>query len=221
MGRKRKADLRHFVDPAPLRIFFLGVAAGGWAIGAKKACPINIVGAWEDDYVSLSLFRKNFGHASMPKGAPPHHDLAVISDEQKAWARESVLKSMPRIICMERKSDDAWLAGYKCYEEEICASEFGLAQSRKRKFLVAFRNDVNLKFSEFPFPDPMHGYHSPTKPMLTKNSKVTIPEALELMGYPDGLEMPDSRTATLKALSNDVCPPVAKAIIEEIWTWVS
>jgi site-specific DNA-cytosine methylase len=205
-------------------MFCLGVGAGAWLIGAKKACPITVVGALEDDSDACRLFGKNFGPVSIPRksfGSVPLCDLGIVADERKEWARRRVMASRPRIVCMERKSKDDWLSGYNCYSEVLCASEFGLAQKRKREFLVAFRGDLSPGFSTFPFPDPVHGFHNPTEPTLTKNSKVSIPEAMELMGYPEGLELPDTRTATLRLLSNDVCVPIAKAIVEEIWTWVS
>jgi site-specific DNA-cytosine methylase len=221
MGRTKKVDLRQFVDSAPIRMFCMGVGAGGWAIGAKQACPVTVVGAWEDDAVARRLFTKNSGPALPPGGKQPHYDLVTIADERKEWARDYVLEARPRMVCMERKLKKDWLSGYNCYRESLCTSEFGLSQKRKREFLVAFRDDINPKFSYFPFPDPVHGYYKATEPTLTKGSKVSIPEAIGLMGYPEGLETPDSKTATLQLLSGDVSVPVARAIIEEIWTWVS
>lgn len=40
--------------------------------------------------------------------------------------------------------------GYKSYKQVICASDFGVAQARKRLYIVAFRNDIDVKNFRFP-----------------------------------------------------------------------
>lgn len=40
--------------------------------------------------------------------------------------------------------------GYTTYKEVLCATSFSVPQSRKRVYIVAFRNDLNVK--QFPFP---------------------------------------------------------------------
>lgn len=40
--------------------------------------------------------------------------------------------------------------GYKTYKDVLCATEFSVPQARKRIYIVAFRNDLNVQTFQFP-----------------------------------------------------------------------
>jgi len=68
-------------------------------------------------------------------------------------------------------------AGYNVKANVLNAADFGVAQERKRIFIVGVRNDFNF---EYEFPKPTHGEG-------LVNSKVTIREALKYMRHwPEG-----------------------------------
>jgi len=51
------------------------------------------------------------------------------------------------------------LAGYKVEYQELNAADFGVAQDRKRLFLVGIRSDLNIRYK---FPTPEYGYKTNT-----------------------------------------------------------
>lgn len=68
-------------------------------------------------------------------------------------------------------------AGYKVSAEILNAAEFGVAQERRRIFIVGIRNDFNI---EYKFPQPTHGIDNTLE-------KVTIRQALQGMAeWPEG-----------------------------------
>ncbi len=68
-------------------------------------------------------------------------------------------------------------AGYNVKANVLNAADFGVAQERKRIFIVGIRNDFDC---EYEFPQPTHGEG-------LVNSKVTIREALKYMRHwPEG-----------------------------------
>lgn len=68
-------------------------------------------------------------------------------------------------------------AGYRVKAEVLNAADFGVAQDRRRIFIVGIRDDFN---EEYYFPSPTHGDGC-------ANSKVTIKEALRHMRHwPEG-----------------------------------
>ncbi len=64
-------------------------------------------------------------------------------------------------------------AGYKVATEVLNASDFGVAQERRRIFIVGIRNDLD---QEYTFPKPTHGEGC-------DQAKVTIREALRYMRH--------------------------------------
>ena len=64
-------------------------------------------------------------------------------------------------------------AGYKVKAEILNAADFGVAQDRRRIFIVGIRNDLNHEYS---FPKPTHGDGR-------ANPRVTIREALKYMRH--------------------------------------
>lgn len=68
-------------------------------------------------------------------------------------------------------------AGYVVKAEVLNASDFGVAQDRRRIFIVGVRNDLNY---DYKFPEPTHGAGK-------AEAKITIREALEGMElWPEG-----------------------------------
>jgi len=68
-------------------------------------------------------------------------------------------------------------AGYRVKAAVLNASDFGVAQERRRIFIVGIRNDFDIEYS---FPTPTHGEDC-------LNAKVTIREALKYMRHwPEG-----------------------------------
>lgn len=63
--------------------------------------------------------------------------------------------------------------GYKVKAQILNAADFGVAQDRKRIFIVGIREDIN---SDYKFPMPTHGEGC-------KNERVTIREALKYMRH--------------------------------------
>jgi len=59
------------------------------------------------------------------------------------------------------------LAGYKVKYKMLNASDFGLAQSRKRLFIVGVRSDLDFEYS---FPPPMYGTNLSNKPVTLKDA---------------------------------------------------
>lgn len=68
-------------------------------------------------------------------------------------------------------------AGYKVKAEILNAADYGVAQDRKRIFIVGIRHDID---AEYVFPEPSHGDN-------TKQQKATIQDAIgHLPEWPDG-----------------------------------
>ncbi len=57
--------------------------------------------------------------------------------------------------------------GYTVFNEVLCATDFGIAQARKRIYIVAFRND--LKVENFIFPKPLDYYRTIEDFLITDN----------------------------------------------------
>lgn len=68
-------------------------------------------------------------------------------------------------------------AGYKVKVEVLNAADFGVAQERRRIFIVGIRDDIDIEYN---FPSPTHG-------VSTSQERVTIKEALKGMRHwPEG-----------------------------------
>lgn len=68
-------------------------------------------------------------------------------------------------------------AGYKVKAEVLTASNYGVAQDRKRIFIVGLRNDIDI---DYRFPEPTHGIDG-------AKTKVTIRDAIgHLPEWPEG-----------------------------------
>ena len=68
-------------------------------------------------------------------------------------------------------------AGYRVKAEVLTASDYGVAQNRKRIFIVGIRNDID---AEYEFPSPTHGVDDTTP-------KITIRDAIgHLPEWPEG-----------------------------------
>ena len=138
-----------------MRVGCLKCGAGGFALGSIRASG-NVVAAWDDDPVALSVFDRNFPEADASEPGDlkdfAHPDVIVINDDSPKWVRTTTLSIMPRMVCIEG-SEAYWLHGYRKYREVMRAEEFGLPQRRLRRYVVAVRKDIRPMFIHFPFPE--------------------------------------------------------------------
>ena len=61
--------------------------------------------------------------------------------------------------------------GYKVFSEVLCATDYGVPQARKRIYIVAFKNDLNIK--DFSFPSSLTSYKT-LKDILIEDDKNEI-----------------------------------------------
>jgi DNA (cytosine-5)-methyltransferase 1 len=150
--------------------FFPGL--GGLPLGFRQA-GFDVIHACEPDKYAAAAVAENLRipvadpSAARPEqipnadimcmGTPISGSIALLC----AHARRLTSVIRPRVVVAElskkgfEDSSLMWLRdlGYNTWEENLNAIDFGLPQDRARKFTVAFRGDLKLATSVFPFPD--------------------------------------------------------------------
>jgi site-specific DNA-cytosine methylase len=274
-----------------MRIGDFSANIGGFLLGFQQA-GLEAAFAVETDNLARSVLQENLKVPTAEARKLNHNDVprldivvaSLANTGAQSWSPMILMEVLqlcipiqPRAIALELPNKLTKLqrtniialikaSNYNSYLQELDAIRFGLPQSRKRLYIVAFRADYVPKFIYFPFPDNDQRVSlskfldpKPDEKLFVANDrkkkivnaaidacpslwtrygefadflidagdgntrKLSIDEFKQIMGFPVSFKLNagSSRWATLKLLGKATPPPVAKALAEEMITWLA
>lgn len=93
--------------------------------------------------------------------AQHHKPRVILLENVKNFKKHDNGKTLKRVYS-ELNS-----IGYKVYDDILCASDFNIPQARKRIYIIAFRNDLNV--NEFQFPKELDEFKVLNDILITNN----------------------------------------------------
>jgi DNA (cytosine-5)-methyltransferase 1 len=149
--------------------FFSGI--GGGSLGFRRA-GFEPVFACDSDAKARLIYASNFHsdikndlglmaakdipHPEVIFAAPPDTKMGLLLKMLEAIQPRAFLLEYPaRLISHSKLAQHRQfdLGSFKCWHETLNSNDYGLAQKRKKFYVIGFRKDVRTTFSVFPFPE--------------------------------------------------------------------